>query len=61
MDINLKPCPFCGEVEKVFLRTTLNGTGYWMECVACRTQQGIRKREVAIDAWNRRAKQSIRL
>lgn len=61
MDINLKPCPFCGEVEKVFLRTTLNGTGYWVECIACRTYQGIRKKEVAINAWNHRAKQSIRL
>lgn len=54
MNISLKPCPFCGESNKVFLRSTIDETGYWVECVTCRTQQGIRKRESAIDAWNRR-------
>lgn len=52
--IELKPCPFCGEKEKVYLRATLNETGFWVECVACGTSQRIRNREVAIEAWNTR-------
>lgn len=53
-NIELKPCPFCGETDKVYLRKILDETGYWVECITCRTQQGIRTRDKAINAWNSR-------
>lgn len=50
----LKPCPFCGEKEKIYLRETLNKKDFWVECVTCGTQQRLSSYAGAIEAWNRR-------
>ena len=53
--VPLKPCPFCGETKKVFLREILNKNDFWIECVNCGTQQRLRSYTGAIEAWNQRA------
>ena len=52
VQIKLEPCPFCG--GKGELRSTVKNDGYWIECMSCRTYQGIRSLKSAIEAWNRR-------
>lgn len=56
-DIELKPCPFCGEEVSLFYDCYDSFTGYfyWIACpeCGCRQAQSIHK-EAVIKAWNER-------
>ena len=56
----LKPCPFCGEVEKLIIFPTEGErdmfTHTWVLCQNCEAEGPCKKRESeGIEAWNRRA------
>ena len=53
----LKPCPFCGDVDSVHLSTMLSCCSiYAVHCGRCGTYTNTYKRpEEATDAWNMRA------
>ena len=57
-EIQLEPCPFCGEKENIYYCRTVNGFDY-IECQNCGADvhfwQTSDKKIGAIEAWNRRA------
>ena len=59
MDIELKPCPFCGgkgDCNNTGQMDT-NGKGvWWVECLSCgaNIEGKENTQEAAIEAWNRR-------
>ena len=55
MTEKLKPCPFCGEKDEVWVIQRMDGP-YWVQCPDC-GGSGSREatEEEAVIAWNRRA------
>ena len=57
-EIKLKPCPFCGgegDCNNTGLCTKDGESLWWVECGACGVStSGHQKREMALEAWNRR-------
>ena len=52
MDINLKPCPFCGGQAKIFGYSHM----WYVKCPACGASTACENTDKkAADAWNRRA------
>lgn len=66
-DKNLKPCPFCGNTEVIYIPLS-NCSGY-VFCTDCNmatktywdemTVTGIKWHEYAASAWNRRCENAI--
>ena len=54
MTHNLKPCPFCGESENLYLvKTTM---GYEVKCHHCQATVPGTSMLLAVKDWNKRAK-----
>lgn len=54
MNVSLKSCPFCKSKAQIFC----NNYGFYIECSSGCCRQIVPKitKELAADAWNRRAK-----
>ena len=52
----LKPCPFCGEGDELYVEKTQDGYDYrYVRCAMCGSQgEQCSKRDVAIKCWNTR-------
>lgn len=58
--MELKPCPFCGELPYIIEHVTIRGghaRWYSLKCWECEYERtGFETIEEAIEAWNRRNK-----
>lgn len=53
----LKPCPFCGEKDRISVAAYRCDSGFWQYvfCDECLAEDPVGKTEQdAVDAWNRR-------
>lgn len=52
MDVELKPCPFCGGEILTFRRGKYM---WWVKCEQCGAESGVStKKRDAVEKWNRR-------
>jgi Lar family restriction alleviation protein len=62
MEIELKPCPFCGEPGEVAQNTSGDYARqwfWWALCSVCPCElTGFQSESEAVDAWNNRAKEA---
>ena len=57
---DLKPCPFCGEVKRVGIITSVKDGVYYVACGKCGGMGGLEKSVgKAADLWNRRTEQLV--
>lgn len=54
LDVDLKPCPFCG--GKAILAQISESDDYYVVCEDCVVYTDFRPKEKAINAWNTRVK-----
>jgi Lar family restriction alleviation protein len=60
MPIELKPCPYCGNMPTITFWERVMEHGMWqVMCISCHTKPKVfgrgRTKERAIERWNRRA------
>lgn len=56
LSIELKPCPFCGEVENIEIDNSDTSPLTWVVCHGCGARSGLMKSvQTAMTFWNMRA------
>lgn len=63
-EVQLKPCPFCGnpQVQLIGVKYLMDGDdGYYVACTCCNASQIPDSKERAIHDWNQREKADTEL